>query len=263
MAQLLTNLFATVAMSILPDLLDETTRLVSAAQDKSILMRVVGGIAIKIHYKAEHPFFTRQYGDLDFVIEGKHRREFESFMPLAGYSPHKQFNLLNGAHRQIYYHNDTEMKVDIFVGAFEMCHKIPLENRLHIHPLTIPLAELLLTKAQVIEFNRKDALDIASLLLNVETGSSDLATINLDRLAQLCGADWGLYKTTSINLKRVEEIVSGEDAKLAEPERTLILKRIEEILKTFESMPKSLAWQMRDKVGTRVRWYEEVEEVAR
>jgi hypothetical protein len=43
----------------------------------------------------------------------------------------------------------------------------------------------------------------------------------------------------------------------------LILKRISEILQTFESMPKSIAWQMRDKVGTRVRWYEEVEEVAR
>ena len=88
-------------MSILPDLVQETTRLVSAAREKSILMRVVGGIAIKFHHKAEHPLFTRAYGDLDFVIEGRHRREFESFMPSVGYSPHKQFNLLNGAHRQI------------------------------------------------------------------------------------------------------------------------------------------------------------------
>jgi hypothetical protein len=249
-------------MSILPDLLDETTRLIAAAQEKSILMRVVGGIAIKMHYKAEHSFFARKYGDLDFVIESKQRREFETFMPSAGYSPHKQFNLLNGAHRQIYYQNDSEMKVDIFVGAFEMCHKIPLENRLHLHPLTIPVTELLLTKVQIIEFNRKDALDAASLLLNVETGDDD-SKINLKRIAELCGADWGLYKTTSINLKRVDEIIGGENAELGETDRNVIKKRIEDILKTFESMPKSLAWQMRDKVGTRVRWYEEVEEVAR
>ncbi len=251
-----------MAMSILPDLLDETTRLVSAAQARSILMRVVGGIAIKAHYKIDHPFFTRAYGDLDFVVDGKHRRDFETFMPSAGYSPHKQFNLLNGAHRQIYYHNETEMKVDIFIGAFEMCHKIPLEGRLHLHPLTIPPAELLLTKAQIAELNRKDALDVASLLLNVETGDDDLR-INLKRIAELCGADWGLYKTTSINLKKVEAIIGGESAGLDEPDRTLILKRIGDILKTFATMPKSLAWQMRDKVGTRVRWYEEVEEVAR
>jgi hypothetical protein len=43
----------------------------------------------------------------------------------------------------------------------------------------------------------------------------------------------------------------------------LIVKRVSEIQETFERMPKSLAWQMRDKVGTRVRWYEEVEEVDR
>ncbi|HQX18299.1 MAG TPA: hypothetical protein PLA27_17915, partial [Anaerolineales bacterium] len=200
---------------------------------------------------------------LDFAIVGRQRREFESFMPQAGYSPHKHLKVLNGAQRQIYYHNETDMKVDIFVGSFEMCHKIPLEDRLHIHPVTIPPAELLLTKAQIVEFNRKDALDIASLLLYVGTGSSDEDCINLTRVAQLCGADWGLYKTTSINLGRVEEIINGEDVALTEPERSLIKKRIGEILQAFESMPKSVQWKMRDKVGTRMRWYEEVEEVAR
>jgi hypothetical protein len=155
------------------------------------------------------------------------------------------------------------MKVDIFIGAFEMCHKIPLDDRLHIHPLTIPPAELLLTKAQIAELNRKDALDIASLLLYVEAGSGDDDRINLDRISQLCGSDWGLYKTTSINLKRVEAIVGGEAAQLTESDLGSIKKRIEEVLHTFQTMPKSLAWQMRDKVGTRVRWYEEVEEVAR
>ena len=249
-------------MAILPDIQNEMNRLISAAREKSILLRVLGGLAVKVHHKADHPAFRREFGDLDFVIAGKQRREFESFMPTVGYSPHKQFNVLNGAHRQIYYHNETEMKIDIFVGAFEMCHKIPLEDRLHIHPVTIPLAELLLTKVQIAELNRKDGLDIASLLLYNETGNDD-NKINLVQLAKLCGADWGLYKTTSINLKRVAEIVSEENVKLEEAERRLIQKRIGEIQQAFETMPKSLAWQMRDKVGTRVRWYEEVEEVAR
>jgi hypothetical protein len=249
-------------MSILPDIYNEMNRLISAASEKSILLRVLGGLAVRVHHKSDHPTFRREYGDLDFVVAGKQRREFEAFMPSAGYSPHKQFNLLNGAHRQIYYHNETEMKIDIFIGAFEMCHKIPLEDRLHIHPVTIPLAELLLTKAQIAELNRKDGLDIASLLFHNETGKDD-SKINLDQLAKLCGADWGLYKTTSINLKRVDEIVGEESVRLEDSERSMIQKRIGEIQKTFESMPKSLAWQMRDKVGTRVRWYEEVEEVSR
>jgi len=250
-------------MSILPDIQNEMQRLIAAANEKSILMRVLGGLAIKVHRAFEHPVFAREYGDLDFVVAGKQRREFEALMPQVGYVPHRQFNLLNGAERQIYYHNETEMKIDIFVDTFSMCHKIPLEGRLQIHPITIPLAELLLTKAQIAELNRKDALDIASLLLYVETGPDDEEKINLKRIAQLCGADWGLYKTTSINLKRVEEIVSEENVNLTEAERGLIKRRVGEILHTFETMPKSIAWQMRDKVGTRVRWYEEVEEVAR
>ena len=250
-------------MSIVPEIQSEMNRLITAANAKSRLMRVLGGLAIKVHRTSEHPAFEREYGDLDFVIAGKQRREFEAFMPQVGYSPHKQFNVLNGSERQIYYHNETEMKIDIFVDTFSMCHKIPLEGRLHLHPITIPLAELFLTKVQIAELNRKDALDIASLLLYAETGSDDENKINLKRIAQLCGADWGLYKTTSINLKHVEEIVSEEKVNLTESERGLILKRASEIYRTFETMPKSLAWQMRDKVGTRVRWYEEVEEVAR
>jgi hypothetical protein len=250
-------------MTILPDIQIEMQRLIAAANERSILMRVLGGVAIKVHHKAEHPAFAREYGDLDFVVAGKQRREFEAFMPQAGYTPHKQFNLLNGSERQIYYHNETEMKIDIFVDTFSMCHKIPLAGRLHLHPVTIPLAELLLTKAQIAELNRKDALDIASLLLYAEAGSDDGTQINLKRIAQLCGADWGLYKTTSINLKRVGEVVSEENVNLTEAERGMIQKRVSDILRTFETMPKSLAWQMRDKVGTRVRWYEEVEEVAR
>jgi hypothetical protein len=249
-------------MAIVPDIQSEMNRLISDASEKSIILRVLGGLGVKVHHKSDHPTFQREYGDLDFVVAGKQRRAFEAFMSVAGYSPHKQFNLLNGAHRQIYFHNETEMKIDIFIGAFEMCHKIPLEDRLHIHPVTIPLAELLLTKAQIAELNRKDGLDIASLLLFNETGTQD-SQINLDQLAKLCGADWGLYKTTSINLKRVEEIIGEENVRLQESERRIIRKRIGEILQTFESMPKSFAWQMRDKVGTRVRWYEEVEEVAR
>ncbi|MFN3492037.1 MAG: hypothetical protein ACK40V_07435, partial [Anaerolineales bacterium] len=86
-------------------------------------------------------------------------------------------------------------------------HKIPLENRLTADPLTIPLAELFLSKIQIIDLNQKDAMDIASLLLNAETGNHDKETINLNIIADLCGNDWGLYKTTSINLEKVKEIV--------------------------------------------------------
>ena len=250
-------------MPILPDILAEMHRLIEAAHANSLLMRAIGGLAIRVKSGDVQKLFTREYRDLDFVIAESDRKRIEPFFQELGYESNRQFNLLNGSKRQIYLDPNSERHVDIFVGKFEMCHKLPMNGRLEIDPVTVPLVELLLSKAQIVELNRKDALDIACLLLFNETGNTDHGKINLDYIAKLCGQDWGLYKTASMSLKRVEEVVRDETLNLRESERGLILQRIEEIERTFATMPKSLAWQMRDKVGTRVRWYEEVEEVAR
>jgi len=250
-------------MPILPDILDEMNRLIEAGRTNSLLLRAIGGLAVRVRSGDLQKFFPREYRDLDFVVAEKERKRIESFFQELGYESNRKFNLLNGTKRQIYLDPNSERHVDIFVGNFEMCHKLPLNGRLHLDPVTVPLAELLLSKAQIVELNHKDALDIASLLLYNETGDTDDGRINLDYIAKLCGQDWGLYKTTSINLKRVEDAVRDEKLNLTEAERGLILKRASDIQRTFETMPKSLAWQMRDKVGTRVRWYEEVEEVDR
>lgn len=250
-------------MPILPNIFDELHRLIDAAHANSMLLRAIGGLAIRVKCGDLQKFFKREYQDLDFVVADHERKRLEPFFQEMGYESNRQFNLLNGSKRQIYLDPDSERHVDIFVGNFEMCHKLPMNGRLDIDPITVPLAELLLSKAQIVELNRKDALDVASLLLFNETGDTDYGKINLDYIAKLCCQDWGLYKTTSISLKRVEEVVRDETLNLTESERGLILRRVSEIHQTFETMPKSLAWQMRDKVGTRVRWYQEVEEVAR
>lgn len=245
------------------EILTEMHRLVDAGNQRNIQIRAIGGLAVQAHNKRNHPLFAREFADLDFVIARKQRREFEAFMPEAGYSPDKQFNILNGATRQIYFDDRTDMKIDIFVGDFEMCHKIPLEDRLAADPLTIPLAELLLSKTQIVELNRKDLLDISSILLNNETGNDDHGRINLSVLARLCGHDWGLYKTTSMNLERVAEFASAPELPLSQEDRSAIISRAQVILRAFQEMPKPVAWQLRDRVGTRVKWYIEVEEVDR
>lgn len=250
-------------MTTQADILDEMNRLIDAARVQEIFLRVIGGLAVRVQSRDYQKFFVREYPDIDFVSTDKDRRKLEPFFQKMDYQPNKQFNILNGTRRQIYFDDSTGRRIDIFVGDFEMCHKLPMNGRLHLDPVTIPLTELLLSKAQIVQLNRKDALDIASLLLYNETGKDDDHKINLDYIAQLCGQDWGLYKTTSINLKRVEDIINSEDLKVSKEERDTILGRIHKIQQTFDDMPKSVQWKMRDKVGTRVRWYEEVEEVAR
>lgn len=250
-------------MPILPDILDEMNRLIEAARANSIVLRALGGLAIRVRSGDFQKYFAREYRDLDFVVAEKDRKKIEPFFQELGYESNRRFNVLNGAKRQIYLDPNSERHVDIFVGNFEMCHKLPMDDRLQLDPVTVSLADLFLSKAQIVELNHKDALDIASLLLFNETGNDDNGRINLSHIAKLCSQDWGLYKTTSISLQRVAQAVGDEKLNLSEAERGLILKRLSEIEQTFVQMPKSLAWQMRDKVGTRVRWYEEVEEVSR
>jgi hypothetical protein len=248
-------------MDILSDLVAEMHRLIAAASQSQIQLRAFGGLAILVHSQKEPRFFRRDAPDIDLIIPKNERHKLESFFRSMGYSPDKQFNLLNGLRRQIYYRESDGLRIDILVGDFEMCHKLPLDDRLHVDPITIPMAELLLSKAQVVELNRKDAFDIISLLLNNEIGSEKDGRIDLERIASLCAQDWGLYKTTSMNLKRVEDLLVDEGLKLTTEDHEIILGRVRQIQKAFEDMPKSLAWQMRDKVGTRVRWYMEVEEI--
>lgn len=251
-------------METVPDLVLEMNRLIQAARQQEIQLRAFGGLAIFVHSQDDTRFFHRDSPDVDFVVPRDQRQQLEAFFESMGYVSNKRFNLLNGAKRQIYYQEDSERRVDILVGDFEMCHKLPLdEARLAVDPVTIPLAELLLSKAQIVQLNRKDALDIISLLLNNDLGKDSDGKIGVDRIASLCANDWGLYKTVSINLKHVEELLSGNDLNLTSEEKALILRRVKKLEQAIADVPKPLAWQLRDKVGTRVRWYEEVEEVDR
>jgi hypothetical protein len=250
-------------MDTLSDLVFEMNRLIDAARANQIRLRAFGGLAIFAHSRNNPRFFHRDSPDVDFMIPKNERHKLEPFFQQMGYSPNKQFNLLNGLHRQIYYDTATGHRIDILVGDFEMCHKLPMDDRLDVDPVTIPLAELLLSKAQIVQLNRKDAFDIISLLLNNELGSESEGKIDLQRIAWLCSHNWGLYKTTSMNLRRVEEMLLAEGLELSKDDRELVLHRLRTIQTVLESAPKPVAWKFRNMIGTRLRWYSEVEEVNR
>lgn len=251
-------------MDTLTDLVIEMNRLIEEARREDIQLRAFGGLAIFVHSQENPRFFKRDSPDVDFVVPRQQRHRLESFFEDMGYSPNKRFNLLNGQRRQIYLQENSDRRIDILVGDFEMCHKLPLDDqRFGVDPLTIPLAELILSKAQIVQLNRKDALDILSLLLNNDLGKDSDGKIGLDRIALLCSQDWGLCKTVTINLGRVEDLLASEDLTLTPAEKELTLDRVRQIQNAINEAPKSLAWQVRNKVGTRLRWYEEVEEVDR
>jgi len=94
----------------------------------------------------------------------------EALLERMGYVGDREFNALQAGRRGLYYDLANERRLDVFLGDFEMCHRISLRERLGAQAATLPLAELLMTKLQVFELNARDVVDIVALLLEHDVG---------------------------------------------------------------------------------------------
>jgi hypothetical protein len=239
-----------------PDVVAEGVRVLSAARDHDLPLRLLGGVAVRL--RAQNglpPGLERAYGDLDFVTAKRGSRPAQKLFRELGYEPHVSFNALNSKERLLFFDTEHDRQVDVFVGAFRMCHEIPLEGRLELDETSIPLAELLLTKLQVIELNEKDVRDAVAVLHDREIGDEDGDTVNAGRIARLCSEDWGLWRTITRNLEACRKQVGayGEDL-------SGVATRFSELEERIEAEPKSRAWRLRARIGERKRWYELPEE---
>jgi hypothetical protein len=242
------------------DIVLEADRLLGAAAASDVPVRLVGGLAVRAHLPAgTAPVIMREYKDIDLVTLKGRSKSVTAFMTEHGYEADRVFNTTNGHRRLLYYDVPHQRQVDVFVGAFEMCHSIPITERIEAHPTAVPLAELLLTKMQIVELNAKDQSDIVTMLYHHEIGEGDAGVINANRVAQLCAADWGLWRTTKMNAERTRQAIDADD--LPPGVRDVVAPRLEQLWETIETAPKSTRWKMRNRVGDKVRWYEEPEEV--
>ena len=237
------------------DIVSEGRRVLAAARDKGLTVRLLGGVAVNVRSSGLPPALTREYKDLDFATTKKSSGDLQKLLRDLGYEPHVGFNAMNGKERLLFYDNPNERQVDVFVSSFRMCHEIPLEKRLTVDDDTVPLAELLLTKLQIIELNEKDVRDTVALLLEHDVTDDD-AGVNAPHVASLCSGDWGLCRTISHNLAALRDRVVGYDV-----DHEAVSNRVTVILERIEAEPKSRSWRMRAKVGERKRWYELPEEV--
>jgi hypothetical protein len=247
----------------LPDVVAEGRRLVESAAGLPI--RLLGGVGVALHDHRPVPTaLERGYGDLDLVVPPKSTRQTTAVMTTAGYLPNERFNALHGAQRMLFYDTANKRQVDVFVGVFAMCHRLDLSKRLDQHPYSLDAADLLLTKLQIHEINRKDVVDAIRLLLTHENrdiaggGDGHTSAMALDRLRSVTSTDWGWFTTVTDNLHLVRAAASD----LLEPEDAAVVEtRADEIDAGLRAAPKSMRWKARSVVGRKTPWYELPEEV--
>jgi hypothetical protein len=243
-----------------PDIVEESRQLLDSAAQRSVEVRLIGGLAVRDHAEGGlHPAFERRYKDIDVVVPKGGGRDASRLLGELGYTPNESFNVMNGNRRLLFYDLTNERQLDVFIGSFEMCHALPVAERMDADPRTVPLAELLLTKLQVVQLNEKDRRDALALLHHHELAPDDRNHVNADQVARLLAGDWGLWRTTTMNLGRSREAVG--EYELSPDERQALIERIDQLSERIEQEPKSTKWKMRDKVGDRKKWYQEPEEV--
>ena len=244
---------------ILEDIVSEGERLLGIASDRGVPLRLLGGVAVRLKAPEVPPSLERQYKDIDFAVTKKGGGAADKLLREAGYEPHVAFNAMHARERGLYYDEGNGRQVDLFIEAFRMCHEIPLGKRLEVETQTVPLAELMLTKLQIIEVNEKDIRDTVLLFHGHPIADHDDGAINGGQIAALCADDWGLWRTITANVDRCRSHVG--DYELSGDDRERIESRFDELLQRIEDEPKSRGWRRRAKVGDKKIWYELPEEV--
>jgi hypothetical protein len=245
--------------AILADVIAEGRRLNDLAEAEGVAVRLLGGVAIRLRGPQLPAAFERAYGDLDWATSRGGSAVAQRFFADAGYAPEVAFNALNGKDRLLFHDEVNGRQLDVFVGSFRMCHEIPIHARLEQDPVTLPLAELLMTKLQIVELNHKDIGDGLALLHGHEIGDEDGDVINASHIAALCAGDWGLWRTLTRSLQTCRDHLGSFD--LAPEDSGLIAARLDALERHIEEREKSRKWRLRARIGERKRWYELPEEV--
>jgi hypothetical protein len=216
-------------------------------------------VAVRFHAEARlQAALAREYRDLDLVTSRAAARGMTRFFQEAGYEPHVAFNTLNGRDHLLFFDPEHGRRVDVFVGSFRMCHEIPLEGRLHADDPTIPLAELFLTKLQIVQLNAKDVTDTLALVHGHEVGDDDVDRVNaagggavrgrLGPMADDHGEPGGVPDARRLLRPAGGGDRGGDGAarRAPAPDR---------------NRAEVASWRLRARVGERKRWYELPEEV--
>jgi hypothetical protein len=237
-------------------LIHEAQALIDLAAERGIVLRLLGGLAIRF-LCPDLPPRTRVGQDLDLCSRSSTRRELTAVLTEHGYEPDKMFNALNGDKQLYFSHEGKGHTVDVLIDKLHMCHTLDFAERLDRLPYTLDPIDLLLSKLQIVELNEKDVDDCLRLMVSFDFGESDdPQQMDLRVFRDVVGDDWGWWKTVTLNLDRIAGVVAqGERAAIAGG-RLDPREQLDVLIQAAEEAPKSRRWKLRAKIGERKRWYE-------
>ncbi|MBN1423766.1 hypothetical protein JXA88_04340 [Candidatus Fermentibacteria bacterium] len=230
-----------------------------------VTLRVIGSLAFRVQcpdYKYMEYENARFLTDIDFVGYSRDIAGIQDLFLGMRWEENMTVLRLFGDTRRVFYHPELPLHSDVFLDKLRFCHEIDFRGRLELEYPTIPLADLLLEKLQIVEINKKDLIDIMVLLRQFPVGLAFDSESSIDgtRVAAICGNDWGWWRTTTRNIEKTMRFASEY---LSADNATIVQTRLATLAAMVDTSPKGLRWKARALVGERVKWYREVEELQR
>ncbi len=228
-------------------------------QERGISAKLIGGLAIALRCPGMAGFgLSRDYHDIDVCSRSRDAKKMDAAMAMLGLEPHKHFNAMNYGRQMMYSNPDTGLHVDVFLDVLRMCQELALSDRLGVddHP-SLPVADLALSKLQIVQLTEKDMTDLLALLLEHELTADSDAGLNVTRVTGVCRASWGWWQSSRVTL---EACRTYAERRLPPQAREVALARIGALTAAIDAAPKSVKWKARARIGTRAKWYELPEE---
>lgn len=247
-----------------PDvLLKKADEIMNESKKRNLILRLLGALAFHKHCPHFNHFqqeSNRIFTDIDFMAYIEQKRDIEQMFLNLGYIDDKRIQTIPGVKRSIFFSPDNTLHSDVFYDVLEFSHEIGFRGRLEIDYPTISLVDLLLEKMQIFQINEKDIIDTIMLLREHEVGSTDDEKINIDYLSKTCKSNWGLWKTLTTNLDKVDRLLDQYDL-LNTDDMRIVRERLHSIRQRIDDEPATLGWKLRSRIGERIKWYRDVDEV--
>jgi hypothetical protein len=248
------------------EFLELAENLVDMGSEQGVTLRLLGSLAVIHHIQDRDKLLnlidrvpTR---DIDFMGYSEEQTKADRMFTKLGYEidPSVAYSLEYGIQRLIYHHREQEIMAEIFLDQLRMSHTLDFRGRLELDHPTISLIDLLLSKLQIQEITEKDIKDIIVLLSEHDLGRDSRESVDLSHLLSVTSDDWGFYYTAKTNLDIVKLWLGKVDV-IENSMSQDIETKLNEIKKSMEEAPKSLRWNLRSIIGTRMKWYERVGDV--
>jgi hypothetical protein len=264
------------------EFLKESLHIVEEAKNRGVVLRILGGFAVFIH--SDHNEEARQiqhnlgrlgsggptFTDLDL---GGYARQWKNIKTVLEsvlkLEPDRMTNAIYGNVRLIYTHPVYHYPVDVFIDKLEFSHTVPFVDskkigRLELDYPTLSLADIVLEKLQIHQFNRKDMIDLMALFYGHDIGSAPAPqVIDGGYIARMLSEDWGFWYDATNNLGLTKELASSLSAegKIPENQLNVIKTKIQTLRSLIDAQEKSKNWKKREKDGTKKAWYREVSDL--